>query len=194
MSNTVEKPFLGLLAGIALLADLITLGQFVLSGTFEEFWTSQWVLGIVFIVTLLVVGVSFLILAGKEDIISDVVPFFGGIYMLLAMGFYLFFGFLQSQGEVSFGDFVGGGLLLIVLIAISIICIAFAKSKEFFILSSYGPATCSLLFAFIIIYKYIFNAVTFEFGVFSGELILLISGALLFTAINYMASNCNDCS
>lgn len=192
MCEKSKKPFLVLLAGVALLANLVTLIQFIISGVAVNFWSFQWVIGILFIVVLLGVGFGFLILGHEEGKAKQfVMPIFGGIYTIILMILYSFLGYLQIKAKVSVSDFAGFFVLFLVVLAISVSCIEYADESKYFIFPSYGFALCNLLFLIVMIKRYVFDGLDFEFEVFFGDLIILIVGALVFMGFYFISGGNN---
>ncbi len=102
---------------------------------------------------------------------------------------YLFFGYMQVQGETSIANFTGFIVLFIVTLIISLFCIKISEKKEYFLFTSYGFSLCNLLFIFMVINKYVFSAINFKFWIFLGELVFLIGGACLFILLYIYAED-----
>lgn len=184
MSND-NKNFLSILGGVALVADLVTLGQFIVSGRVLDFWSVRWIIGIVFVIGLLVIGFGLLSMAKAKELSTKIEPVLGGVFGILAMSIFLYFGFFQAFGESGFSSYLGYLFLFIISSLITLICFLDVPTRRikyplYINYTSYGFAVCNLLFLFFLIYKYIFSSTVFVISSFFGELTILILGALLF--------------
>lgn len=184
MSND-NKIFLSILGVIALAADLVTLGQFIVSGKILDFWSGQWIIGIMFVIGLLFVGFGLLSMAKAKKLSAKVEPVLGGIFGVLSMSVYLNFGYFQVFTGNGISSFFGYSFLFIISSIVTLSCFLDVPTRKikyplYINYSSYGFAVCNLIFIFILIYKYIFRGDTFGIFKFFGELAILVLGAVFF--------------
>lgn len=184
MSND-NKNFLSILGGVALVADLVTLGQFIVSGRILNFWNVQWIIGIVFVVGLLVVGFGLLSMAKAKELSSKIEPVLGGIFGLLTMSIYLYFGYFQVFEGNGISSYLGYLFLFIIFSLITLTCFLDVPTRKikyplYINYTSYGFAVCNLIFIFFLIYKYIFSSSVFTIFSLFGELTILVLGAVFF--------------
>jgi hypothetical protein len=171
---------------IAYLADLLTLGQFVFSGNLKYFWTTQWFLGIFFILGLYFIGWGLHSLGGS--IRADSIRYtFGVGYMIASLLIYINYCSLQTTNGLAIADYLG----FLSLFVITLVTATLNLKVGHLLLPSYGYAMSSLIFAFTLIYKYIFTGKSFYWSIFIGELILLLIGAYLFSGLYQVYSKKN---
>jgi hypothetical protein len=183
-----KRPFLSMLGVIALFAGLITLGKFILTGMVVDYWSFRWIIGIVFIVFLMGVGFYLLDLGGEKNSSKEILPVFGGIYGILSIMFYIWFGITFIEEGAKASAFLGFLLLFFVMTVISIFCILTVSSKSLRLLS-YGFAGANTICVVLVINKYIFSSGIFYFPQFLGESVLLIIGATLFMKLYFTSEN-----
>ena len=188
-----KTPFFIFLAVIALIADLITVWQFIYTGIFVEFWSTKWIFSILFMGGLLLVGVGFFSMGGYEEKTETIIALFGFLYMLISIFLYLYFGYTQISSNLGVTDYFGFLILFLIIFGISCISISLAKENSLYTFPSYGFATSSLGLTILIMYKYLFQGISFSLWFFIGEMIILIGGAVLFLGLyDYSKENSNS--
>ena len=176
-----KKPFLNVLGWVAVAADIITLFQFIFSGNVSYFWTSQWVISLIFVVGLLGVGLGLLNMGGSHESAKGLMVIFGIIYLTTSLFLYLYLSYAQIVGFLSFGNFMGLGVLFLVAFSVGRMCFSVFDSK-YLRWPSYGYGTANLLLIFALINKYVFNGFPIYWGIV-GELVILLTGAGIFLSL-----------
>jgi hypothetical protein len=168
-----------LLAGISLVADLLTLGQFIFSGNLFDFWSYRWIISLVFVFGFFWAGVGLLRLGQSPESAELAMGIFGMGYLIASLIVYIFLIFAQSASRLSINDYLGFAVLLGVSyffgnLALNIV------GKENKKLPSYGYGLVSLLYAISLVMKYVFSGHFFDWSQFVPEIILVIAGATIF--------------
>ncbi len=167
------------LGTIALFADLIAVGQFILSGLIFKFWSFNWIVTVNFIFLLLAIGFYLFYIGSENDIFDAVLITFGVVYVILSIALYLYFGYSQIKLLNSKSDFFAYLALLYILCFISFSLI-YTQSNRTVLIASYGYGVAGLIYILMLGYKYIFLMQNFSFTTFIGEVIIGGIGALLF--------------
>ena len=174
-----------ILAGISFVADIITLFQFISSGYYLLFWSFRWIIGIIFILGFFWAGVGLLQLAESTTSTIAALILCGIGYLVASLVVYVSFSMKQVS---SFGDYMGFTVLLVVPLFFGTLSLRYASSMgsdvdKILRFTSYGYGFASLFLAFSLVRKYVFAGHPFEWGIFIGEIVLLIGGSLLFIAV-----------
>lgn len=185
MPGTADRQYFAIALGwTVLVADIAILGQFIHGFSPATFWTPKWIISIVFALGLFGAGVGLLRLGGSQRSRSVIVTTFGWGFMLGDLILYCFWAYLQSHGELGLSPYSGFLVLFVALIGVAVACIS-SISKEQLRFPSYGFGIASLLYLFRLIQKYIFAGEKFDSGIFFGELLIVLIGALLFLALYF---------
>ena len=179
MQDNKNHIFFVTLAVVALVADLLAIGQTILTGKFLNFWTFGWFVTIIFIVILLAIGFYLLYIGAEKDIFEVIFLTFGIIYLLLGLTLFLYFGYVQLSKNNSVSDFFAFVTLLTVVCGVGFGCIITQKDKIVFY-TSYGFGLAGLIYVLMLGFKYIFQNANFSFLIFSGEILIAIIGGILF--------------
>lgn len=187
MTKEKEKSlFIIVMGWLAYLVDLLTLGQFVFSGSLTQFWTTQWFLGIFFIVGLYFLGAGLHRLGGSFQA-DNVRYIFGFGYLVASLLIFIVFCNLQAINGLVIANYLG----FLSLFIIALITATSNLKVRNFLWPSYGYGLSGLIFLFSLIYKYLFIGMSFYWSIFIGELILLIIGVYLFSGL-YRVYSTND--
>jgi hypothetical protein len=100
--------FLGV---IALVADLLGITSFIVSGQVSRFWSATWLVMLVSLGLLLAIALFFLN-ASKDERTQQFLPFASGAYALLSCLAILSGLYVLGAREVTFGAFIGIAVLI----------------------------------------------------------------------------------
>lgn len=181
--DSQKRPFFIFTGWIAIVVDIITLGQFIFSLNIASFWTSQWSLSLFFIIFLLGVGLGLLFMGGKDKQVRALVEIFGSAYLFASLLLYSYLSYAQIRGILSFGDFAGVMVLFVIALGVGTISYNLIN-KTLFKWPSYGYGTGGLLLIFALIYKYVFKGSTIEWSM-AGEVVMLLIGSFLFLSFYF---------
>ena len=179
MQDNKNHIFFVTLGVVALIASLLTIGQTILTGNFLNFWTFGWAITIIFILLLLAIGLYLLYIGAEKDIFEVVFLTLGAIYLLLGLTLFLYFGYVQLSKHNSVSDFFAFITLLTIICGVGFGCIITQKDKVIFY-TSYGFGLAGLIYVLMLGFKYVFQEANFSFLTFSGEILIVIIGAILF--------------
>jgi hypothetical protein len=179
---TDRQYFATALGWIALAADAVILGQFVVSFRVEAIWTFKWIISVVLIVALFGAGVGLLGVGRSVNSKRLSMTVFGLAFMVVAVVLYSFWGYYHSAGELSFRHYSGFLVLFGALVSVAIVSIA-AISKEYLRFASYGFGVVNSLYLFLLVRKYIFQSAPFRSDTFFGEFIIFAVGVVLFLTL-----------
>lgn len=172
---------------ISLLADLMTLGQFILNDIAFDFWSSRWFISIFLILLLLFLGGSLLFMANAGELGSHIIAIFGGVYLFLSMALYSIFGYLQITAAVSWQDYFGYLMLFGISSFTGVCSLALSKNYSTIEKTAYGFAAVNLVIIFFMVNKYVLQAYPFKFASFCGEVFIVLLGSAYFLGL-YFAS------
>ncbi|MDP1614502.1 MAG: hypothetical protein Q8L68_01755 [Methylococcales bacterium] len=189
-SKSDKNPFMLLLAGISLVADVLTLGQFIFSGNLFDFWSVRWIISLVFVFGFFWAGVGLLRLGQSPESAELAMSIFGMGYLIASLIVYIFLIFAQASGGLYPEDYLGFGVLLGVSYFFGNLALNFVgkENKKF---PSYGYGLVSLLYAISLVMKYVFSGHFFYMEEFVAEIILVIVGGTIFIAL-YNSGNSSN--
>ena len=176
------KGFFIILGSIALIADVITIGQFVLSGTLFEFWSAPWIASVGFVILLFALGALFFAMAEQEQITKSIFTLLGGGYLLLAILVYAPTVVKPKPRSATVSNYFGSLVLLAIVCAIGIGTCSIID-PELLLLPSFAFGFVNLGCILLMLYKYVFMRIDFDGGPFMGEIFVVIIGAGLFLGL-----------
>ena len=153
------------------------------NGKITDFWSEYWLIGMGSILFLSLISTSLFYLNNKNEGIN-VLKFYGGIYGILALLIYGYWGIKNLINPVSFSEFQGNFVLFSVLSAISFFSIRsymkeYNSTKLLFTISSI-LSVMTIVVTFATIYKYIFLQAAFDFDQLFFEMFVIGLGSIMF--------------
>jgi len=131
-----------------------------------DFWSPHWNIGMGSILCLSIFSTAFFYLNNKNEGIN-VVKFYGGIYGVLALLIYSYWGIKNVMNPISFKEFQGNFILFSTLASISFLSIRSYmkeyKSTKLLFFISHVLSLLTIGITFATIYKYIFLLSPFNF-------------------------------
>lgn len=169
---------------ILLLASIIIGGKLIYDTTFFDFWTTQWLIGNALIIILIAGGIGLLFLS-SDKVGFLAVTIVGCLYMLASFIFYFSWGYNHISKTLSLSDYFGFLCLFMTVLTIAVVGVTIAVerngiSRKIFLIPSWTFAGANLLCLFLVINKYIFQAVQWTFWACSGEILIIAAGAAVF--------------
>ena len=165
-----------LLGVIALVADLIGILTFIVSGQFNQFWSATWLVKIVSIGLLLAIALFFLESVGDQNK-KKFLSLVSGAYALLSCLGILFGLYILGASEITFGTFLGIVVLIVFPAAMALLT-SKVSYKTAHRPISYLYATTGLLAIIGIMFRYMQNP-GFSWAI-PGELLILAAIGLGF--------------
>lgn len=163
------------------------------NGTITDFWSPHWNIGMGSILCLSLFSTALFYLNNRNEGINAL-KFYGGIYGILALLIYGYWGVKNIVTPVSFNEFKGNFVLFSSLSLISFFSIRsymkeYKSTKILSIISSIlSVITIGITFATI--YKYVFLQAPFDFDQLFFEMFIIGLGSVLFIAAHtYAARN-----
>lgn len=188
--NSEKNRFMSVLAGISFVADVLTLAQFILTGNVLQFWTFRWIISIGFIFGFFWAGVGLLKLGQSHKSADHAMALFGLGYLMASLIVFICMCISQASGNLLFGDYIGFAVLLGVSFFFGNLSTSIVNRK-LLKFPSYGYGLTSLLFAILLVAKYVFFGHFFDWAEFAGEIVLLIAGSAIFIQL-YVSSRMSD--
>lgn len=153
------------------------------NGKITDFWSDHWLIGMGSILFLSIISTSLFYLNNKNEGIN-VLKFYGGIYGVLALLIYGYWGIKNLINPVSFKEFQGNFILFSVLSLISFFSIRsymkeYNSTKLLSIISSI-LSVVTIIITFATIYKYVFLQADFDFDQLFFEMFIIGLGSVLF--------------
>jgi hypothetical protein len=168
--------FFNLFAVLAVLADGITIYQFIASEKIFEVWTFGWVMSVIFSFAFLFIATALFQAAATKDVVDLFMGASSVALQILSMAMFLSASYRHIYYGIGFGDFSGYVVIVLISWLFSLAYAAFVDSKGFFRFLSY-PSFFALAFVIILLVdKYSFNNRAFVLWPFVGEIFLLLSG------------------
>jgi len=167
------------LALLAFVADIATLFQLFNGGIILETWSLRWFLGIMAIIILLGFGIAMLKMSGSDKT-GNVLSVFGIIYIIYAAILYLNTGYVTFTETVSFKDYLGFMVLILIIVMLAEWCLEQGANKKFHEYASYIFVTINLVFLLAVIFKYVGQDNEISMVSLFGECIAFGFGAYLF--------------
>jgi hypothetical protein len=169
---------------ILLLASIIVGGKLIYDATFFDFWTTQWLIGNALIIILIGSGIGLLFLSSEKAGFLAI-SIVGCSYMIASFVFYFSWGYNHITKTLSFSDYFGFLFLFITVLTIAAtgVTVAVEKnglSRKIFLIPAWSFAAANLLCLFLVINKYIFQAVQWDLWACLGEIIIITAGAAVF--------------
>lgn len=174
--------FITCLAVLAVLADILTLWQFISTKTYLDFFTKQWHIHIFFILLLFGIIIGLFALAKRGDYNRIIFKIYGWGYLLINNALYLFWGYSCTFKRMYIKEYWGFLTLFLISAVVGITCI-FISSREHLRFPAYLYGLTSFIACCFMIYIYTFQGALFRFNLFIGQMIVFIIGAVLFLVL-----------
>lgn len=168
-TENMDRPMNLLLGVIALVADLIGIVTFIVSGQVSQFWSATWLVMLVSIGLLLAIALFFLDSAGDQPK-TKFLPLVSGAYALLSCLGILSGLYILSANQTTFGSFLGIGVLIVFPAAMALFT-SEVSYKAAHRPISYLYATTGLLAIIGLMFRYMQN-LGFSWAI-AGELLIL---------------------
>lgn len=164
-------------------ANLAVIYGLTSNGNITDFWSSNWLIGMGSILFLSLISSSLFYLNNKNQGIGTL-KFYGGIYGVLALLIYGYWGVKNLIQPVSLKEFQGNFILFSVLSMISFFSIhsyvkEYNSAKLLSIISSI-LSVITIGISFATIYKYVFLQMPFNFDQLLFESFIIGLGSVLF--------------
>ena len=187
-TDNEKKDLFIYIGSISLLADLVTLGQFIISKSVLDVWSGKWLISIFIIIFLMSAGLTLLSFSGEKELAKKVLPLFSGLYGTVSAVSYVIFGGYFALKTSYFSEFTGFILIFLIMSSVSIIT-AYMYQREYLKNISYLFAVANVLFVMMLVYKYFFSGSSISFFGFIGEVLILALGAFIFIILYYESEN-----
>ncbi|EGM76683.1 hypothetical protein Rhein_3232 [Rheinheimera sp. A13L] len=117
-----------LLGVIALVADLLGIVTFILSGQVNKFWTATWLVMLISLALLLSIAMFFLN-AARDQRAQQFLPLASGVYALLSCIAIISGLHIISSGEATIGVFFGIAVLIVFPAIMALVISEYADRK-----------------------------------------------------------------
>jgi len=180
---------LRLIGSILLLASLVVVGKLINDATILQFWTAQWVIGVL---SALVLTTSGLAICFRDDDYLAGVPLFlfGPLYAVASVALYCSWAWSQTTGPPTSAAYFGHMLLWCLAAAIGFFSLgmwASDGSRTLFHVAAWFYAIANVTALLGSIFKYIFRYAQWSFWPFLGEVVVIAVGAVVFLKLYYYA-------
>ncbi|HSK80706.1 MAG TPA: hypothetical protein VLQ45_29905 [Thermoanaerobaculia bacterium] len=173
---------LRLIGSVLLLASLVVVGKLIYDSTILQFWTAQWVIGVLSVLFLTAAGLA---VSFRNDDDFGIVPFFlfGPLYAMASVAIYCSWAWLHATGPLGSASYFGHMILWCLATAIgfcSLLIWASDGTRVPFRVAAWFYALANLAVLLGIIFKYLFRAARWSLWPFLGEVVVITVGAIVF--------------
>lgn len=173
-----KKRLSNVLGITSIIASFILAGKLIFDFDINAFWTTPWVVGILGIIALSGIGIWLL---AKSEENNNTRTIFGVIYAIVAIIIYVYWATFQihSVSGIEVGGYMGFALIFSVALGMVISSWkGIGNTSRLVITGLAGIANLGLTISMI--YRYVFKEDAILMWTFTGELFVILLGAVLF--------------
>lgn len=190
---------LSFMTGLAFIADVASLYQFISNWSHAQFWSQQWFINLTFVLVLLGITIGLSYLANNQERPLTLLGIYGYGYILISIVLYISWGALQTLTILSIYDYLAYMSLFGIATITGLICIKFLDEPGLVRVVSYFFGFFNLTFLLLLVDRYVFETTCLKltalylewnisikafqgivWDVLIGEIVVFIIGATLF--------------
>jgi len=115
---------------IAILADVVTLFQFIVSNNYLKFFSTQWLLTVALIIALIIFSCILFFIGSNGDSPNLILSLFSLLYYFISLLLIFYWGIIQIYSCLPLSDFFGFFILFLVTSSIVVLC-TILRYKDF---------------------------------------------------------------